>query len=103
MSRNLVRRVVRGLVIEQNNATGKVSLWQAGDNHSVADARGVSLADYIHAMYGLIRQAKARRVLLIGGGGGTLATMLHRVGIAVTVVDVDPAAFEIARRYFHMP
>ena len=40
---------------------------------------------------------------MIGCGGGTLATMLSRRGVAVTLVDIDPLSFEIARRYFHMP
>lgn len=89
--------------IEQNNATGAVSYWQAADNQSLADRNGVSLADYIHALYGFLRQAKAKNVLMIGGGGGTLATMLARMGVAVTVLDIDPLAFEIARRYFRLP
>ena len=90
-------------VVEQNNATGHVSYWQQGDNHSVADRNGVSLADYIHAMFGFIVQAKARHVLMIGCGGGNLATMLHRIGVRVTMVDIDAHSFEIARRYFHLP
>ena len=90
-------------VIEQNNATGRISFWQGPDHQSIADRRGVSLADYIHAMYGFLRQAASRDVLLIGGGGGTLATMLARVGVRTTMVDINPAAFEIARRYFHLP
>ena len=40
---------------------------------------------------------------MIGGAGGTLATMLSRRGIRVTLVDINPAAFDIARLYFHMP
>lgn len=80
-----------------------MSYWQGADNQSLADRNGVSLADYIHAMYGFIRQAKARRVLLIGGGGGTLATMLHRVRVKVTMVDNDPVSFAIARTYFGLP
>jgi SAM-dependent methyltransferase len=40
---------------------------------------------------------------MIGCGGGTLATMLSRADVAVTLVDIDPLSFEIARRYFHMP
>ncbi|HWD26904.1 MAG TPA: fused MFS/spermidine synthase [Rhizomicrobium sp.] len=90
-------------VIEQNNATGRVSFWQGPDHQSIADRRGVSLADYIHAMYGLVRQAGSQHVLMIGGGGGTLATMLDRVGVRVTMVDINPAAFEIARLYFNLP
>jgi len=90
-------------VIEQNNATGGVSYWQRGDNQSVADRNGVSLADYIHAMYGFLRQAKCRRILMIGCGGGTLATMLRRANVTVAIADIDGRSFEIARRYFHMP
>jgi len=90
-------------VIEQNNATGAVAYWQHGDPHSEADARGTSLAEYAHMLYGLIRQAKARDVLMIGCGGGSVATMLHRAGVTVTVVDIDAKSFEIARLYFHMP
>jgi hypothetical protein len=90
-------------VIEQNNATGGVSYWQGRDNQSAADCDGVSLACYIHAMYGFLRQSKCRHVLMIGCGGGTLATMLHRAGIKVAIVDSHAASFEIARRYFHMP
>jgi len=90
-------------VVEQNNATGRVSYWQRDANQSVADARGVSLADYIHAMYFFVRKAKARNVLMIGCGGGTLATMLTRARVRVTLVDNDPASFAIARRYFHLP
>lgn len=90
-------------VIEQNNATGAVSYWQLGDHQSEADKNGIALAEYIHAIYGLLRQAKAQNVLMIGCGGGTLATMLRKARVAVTIVDIDPASFEIARSYFHMP
>ncbi len=92
-----------GFVVEVNNATGGISFWERSDNHSIADRRGVSTVDYIHAMYGFLRQAKSRDVLMIGCGGGTLATMLRRVGVKVVVADIDGRNFEIARRYFHMP
>ena len=79
-------------VVEQDNATGRVSYWQGCDNQSLADRNGISLADYIHAMYGFIRQSKAKHVLLIGCGGGTLATMLAKSGAAVTMLDIDPTS-----------
>ena len=99
------RRVVPspGHVIVQDNRTGKVSYWQQEYHQSAADARGVSTADYIHAMYFFLRQVKAQDVLMIGCGGGTLATMLHRSGVAVTVVDIQKLSFDIARGYFAMP
>jgi SAM-dependent methyltransferase len=40
---------------------------------------------------------------MVGCGGGTLATMLHRAGIRVDVVDVDPGTFALARAHFGMP
>ena len=90
-------------VVEQNNATGRVTYWESGENQSVADGAGVSLADYIHAMYFFLRKARARRVLMIGCGGGTLATMLTRIGARVTVVDISARSFEIARNFFALP
>jgi SAM-dependent methyltransferase len=89
--------------IEQNNATGGVSFWERQLHHSKADRNGISLAAYIHVLYGFIRQAQCREILMIGCGGGTLATMLHRVGVKVIIVDTDRRSFDIARRYFHMP
>lgn len=91
------------IAVVQDNRSGRLSYWQASDHHSVADNFGVSLAPYVHALFGLIRQKRSRRVLIIGCGGGSLATMLSREGISVTLLDVDPRSFAIARRYFHMP
>ncbi len=59
---------------------------------------GTSLFGYVHAIKLLLRDAK--NVLIIGGGGGSLATMLARRSHDVTVVDVDPAAELLARNYF---
>src|SRR5580693_7621722 len=95
--------MAKEIVIQQDNASGATAYWQDTDNQSLADRRGVSLADYIHALYGFLRQGKSRHVLMIGCGGGTLATMLRRVGVRVTLVDIDPASFAVARRFFHMP
>ena len=92
-----------GHVIVQDNRTGKVSYWQKDYHQSASDGRGVSTADYIHAMYFFLRQAESKDVLMIGCGGGTLATMLHRSGVKVTVVDLHKLSFDIARDYFQMP
>jgi cyclopropane fatty-acyl-phospholipid synthase-like methyltransferase len=87
----------------QDNLSGHVSYWQKDYHQSAADGRGVSTADYIHAMFSFLRQAGAKDVLMIGCGGGTLATLLHRAGVKVTVVDLHKMSFDIARDYFHMP
>ncbi|MBM3512931.1 MAG: class I SAM-dependent methyltransferase [Alphaproteobacteria bacterium] len=76
---------------------------QKRGNQTTADENGVSLDGYIHALFGLAVQAKARRVLVIGCAGGTLGIMLARTGCAVTMVDVDPVAFRLARQYFGLP
>jgi cyclopropane fatty-acyl-phospholipid synthase-like methyltransferase len=92
-----------GHYVIQDSRTGKVSYWQKEYHQSAADGRGVSSADYIHAMYFFLMQAQSKDVLMIGCGGGTLATMLHRSGVTVTVVDLHELSFDIARKYFHLP
>src|SRR3954462_12485196 len=47
-------------------------------------------------------QTSAAEILVIGCGGGTLATMLPRADRRVTVVDVDPDSIAVAQRYFSM-
>ena len=92
-----------GHYIIQDRNTGKVSYWQKEYHQSAADAQGVSTADYIHAMYFFLMQAGVRDVLMIGCGGGTLATMLVRSQVQVTVVDLHKFSFDIARKYFQLP
>lgn len=89
--------------ITRSKIDGSLSYYQNGCFHSQTKKNGVSVCVYIHAIHEIIRQAKAKRVLMIGCGGGSLATMLHRLGCEVTVVDINPAAFPIARDYFKMP
>jgi predicted O-methyltransferase YrrM len=89
--------------IEEEMRTGAIAYWQGDYYQSRADRNGVSLLDYIHALYGLIAQKRPQTVLMIGCAGGSLATMLMQIGVAVTAVDVNPQAFLIARRYFGLP
>ena len=78
--------------------------YASGDwYHSHADRNGISLASYVHALYGLSEQARARRVLVLGCAGGTLATMFARAGRQVTAVDIDPGCFALARKFFGLP
>jgi spermidine synthase len=76
---------------------------QKGGSQSSSDRHGTSLDAHIHALYGLALQHPGNHILLIGCGGGTLATMLARAGRRVSVVDVDPASFRVAKRYFQLP
>lgn len=65
------------------------------------DAQGGNLLAYISAMERAL--AGASTVLLLGTAGGALATQLSRAGVAVTAVDDWLTAFELARRWFHLP
>ena len=90
------------VTIFEAKATGAITYEQGGCCQSEADRNGVSLAAYIDALYYLVSQMRAQRVLLIGCGGGTLGTMLSRAGRTVTIVDVNPASFTLARQYFEL-
>jgi hypothetical protein len=65
------------------------------------DAQGGNLLTYISAMERAL--VGAPTVLLLGTAGGALATQLSRAGVAVTAVDDWHTAFELARRWFHLP
>src|SRR5438046_2827245 len=76
---------------------------QKGGYQSTADCNGVSLDAHIHALYGLTLQRPGKTVLMIGCGGGTLGTMLARAGRRVSIVEIDPVSFRLAKRYFGLP
>lgn len=83
---------------------GGSQIYMQGEGlQSHADSAGVSLSYYIHALFGLVVQTRARDVLMIGCGGGTLGTMLVRAGCNVTTVDIDAVSFALARDYFSLP
>jgi len=91
------------VAVLRSRRTGAVAYWQDAAYQSEADDRGISLAAYVHALYGFIRQKECRDVLLIGCGGGTLATMLSADGIRVLVVDINAWSFTLAKEYFSLP
>ena len=82
---------------------GSLAYYQNGCFHSQATKDGTSLCAYVHIIADLIHQTHAHNILIIGCAGGTLATMLRRMHCKVTVVDIDPMAFVIARRFFRLP
>jgi spermidine synthase len=89
--------------VVQNKVARSHLYWQEGFAQSEADRHGVSLAAYVHAIFGLVAQTSAHATLMIGCGGGTLGTMLTRSGRSVTVVDINPQSIALARQYFSLP
>lgn len=88
--------------IVSNRRTGAISYCQGSWYQSRADRSGVSLMAYIHAIFGLVVGVGAARIAVIGGAGGTLGSMLARIGKDVTIVDIDPHAFKVARDFFNL-
>lgn len=91
------------IVVRKRIHTGALVYEQGDYCQSEADEHGVSLSPYVHALFSLLWQKRSQRVLMIGCGGGTLATLLVRSGAQVTVVDINPNTFQLARDYFQMP
>lgn len=79
---------------------GAREYWQGQALHSLATSSGESLFGHIHAMAHLLRNA--RRILILGGAGGSLATLCARKGASVTVVEIEPQAHALARAYFNL-
>lgn len=89
--------------IIQSNKDGTITFYQGEVFQSQVDKKGTSTCAYIHAMKDIMLAGKPKRALVIGCAGGTLATLLHREGCSVTLVDVNDYAFTLARRYFKLP
>ena len=104
MDETLVIHSICGTIqLRKDSASGALMYELEGCGQSAVDADGTSMASYIHALFGLLVQARSRNVLVLGGAGGTLATLLTRARAAATLVDIDPKAFELAHQYFQLP
>lgn len=84
--------------IVERLSDGARSFLTGSSLQTLIDANGTSLFGYVNALKLLLRDRK--KVLMLGGAGGSLANMLARKGHKVTVVDIDPEAERVARQYF---
>jgi len=89
--------------VYRKKQSGEIVYLQDGYYQSRCDSAGISVVTYVHALYDFVLQTKAKKVLMIGCGGGTLGYMLARTGIEVTIADVNPAAIAIAKNFFNLP
>ncbi|MEW9307366.1 spermidine synthase [Labrys neptuniae] len=87
------------VAIYEDRRGGRIYL-EGSAIQTYADPDGTSLLSYVRLMADVLSPCK--EVLVLGCAGGSLATMLHRSGKRVTVVDNNPESFRIARHYFGM-
>ncbi len=91
---------------------GEIAIWESertGDRfyregeifQSQSSASGESRFPYVKMMEAFLSDANS--VLLLGCGGGNLATMLARQGKSVTVVDHTRVSFDLVKRFFGLP
>ncbi|WP_312165556.1 hypothetical protein [Phenylobacterium sp.] len=91
----------RRIRVLERQRDGSRLYFDGGALYTHVDSGGKNLLGYVAAMERALAGAKS--VLLLGTAGGALATQLSRSGVRVTAVDNWQAAFEIARRWFHLP
>jgi len=75
--------------------------FEEGIRQSQATPDGESVFTYVKLMDELL--SRSEHVLVLGCGGGNLATRLSRLGKRLTVVDINPISFVLAQRYFNLP
>ncbi|KAK7470402.1 hypothetical protein VKT23_001829 [Stygiomarasmius scandens] len=86
------------------------------DEAPMYDARGVPLGDSIYGTFVLQEAARLvnstgkgaskedwKNALIIGLGTGISASAFHRHQMNLTIVEIDPAVYNAARRYFGLP
>jgi spermidine synthase len=89
------------IYIWENERDGSRMYLEGEIFQSHSTPAGQSHFKYIQVMDHFL--APQSDVLVLGCGGGNLATMLARAGKAVVVVDHNPTSFDIARTFFGMP
>ncbi len=75
--------------------------FEEGVRQSQATPDGESVFTYVKLMDALL--SRSEQILVLGCGGGNLATRLWRLGKRVTIVDINPISFVLAHKYFELP
>ena len=75
--------------------------FEEGVRQSQATADGESVFTYVKLMEEFLR--RPANILVLGCGGGNLATRLVRLGKKLTIVDNNPISFVIAQKFFGLP
>lgn len=101
--RLLGRYMGRGgeIVVSEYSASGTRAYFEEGILQSQATPDGESIFTYVKLMDELLR--RSANILVLGCGGGNLATKLARLGKEMTIVDNNPVSFFIAQQFFGLP
>jgi len=75
--------------------------FEQGVRQSQATPDGESVFTYVKLMDELL--SRAANILVLGCGGGNLATRLTHLGKNLTIVDNNPISFVIAQKFFALP
>ena len=75
--------------------------FEDGVRQSQATPDGESVFTYIKLMDELL--SRSQQILMLGCGGGNLATRLSRLGKSLTIVDINPISFVLAHKFFDLP
>ena len=75
--------------------------FEAGVRQSQATPEGESVFTYVKLMDELL--SRSTKILVLGCGGGNLATRLAGLGKRLTIVDNNPISFVIAHKFFGLP
>jgi len=75
--------------------------FEDGVRQSQATPEGESVFTYVKLMAELL--CRSSNILVLGCGGGNLATRLAHLGKRLTIVDNNPISFVIAHKFFGLP
>jgi SAM-dependent methyltransferase len=75
--------------------------FEGGIRQSQATPDGESVFTYVKLMDELL--SRSPQILVLGCGGGNLATRLSRLGKSLTIVDINPISFVLAHKFFDLP
>jgi SAM-dependent methyltransferase len=75
--------------------------FEEGMRQSQATPNGESVFTYVKLMDELLY--RSTNILVLGCGGGNLATRLARLGKGLTIIDNNPISFVIAHKFFGLP
>jgi len=87
--------------IVECSQSGTRIYFEQGVRQSQATPDGESVFTYVKLMDELL--SRAANILVLGCGGGNLATRLTRLGKTLTIVDSNPISFMIAQKFFALP